>query len=68
VNFIHESARGTPVAHECDVCIIVMVNCNQTGETAGTACVLALQAGLDVAAVDAGTLRETLAQGGSLIL
>jgi hypothetical protein len=48
--------------------IRVMVNCNQTGEAAGVACALALQDGLHVTDVNAGQLRSTLAQGGSLIL
>jgi hypothetical protein len=48
--------------------IRVMVNCNQTGEAAGVACALALKDNLDVADVDPNQLRETLTQGGSLIL
>jgi len=47
--------------------IRVMVNCNQTGEAAGVACVLALQDGVKVTEVDTGRLRSALAQGGSLI-
>jgi hypothetical protein len=46
----------------------VMVNCNQTGEAAGVACVLALQEGLDMGEVDGQQLRRELAQGGSLII
>jgi hypothetical protein len=46
----------------------VMVNCNQTGEAAGVACVLALDGGLDVAQVDGGRLRRLLARGGSQII
>lgn len=46
----------------------VMVNCNQTGEAAGTAAALALQSGCDVADVDAGKLRPTLGKNGAVIL
>jgi hypothetical protein len=46
----------------------VMVNCNQTGEAAGVACVLALDGGLDVGQVDGERLRRLLARGGSLII
>lgn len=46
----------------------VMVNTNQTGEAAGVACALAIQAGTTVQAVDAQRLRRTLAEGGSLIV
>lgn len=45
----------------------VMVNCNQTGEAAGTACVLALRAQLDVKDVPTDLLRRTLSEGGSII-
>jgi hypothetical protein len=48
--------------------IRVMVNCNQTGEAAGVACALALKNNLDIADVNPDQLRETLTQGGSLIL
>jgi hypothetical protein len=46
----------------------VMVNCNQTGEAAGVACVLALNEGLDVGEVESTRLRHTLAKGGSQII
>ena len=46
----------------------VMVNCNQMGEAAGTACYLALEDGCDVAAVRPIGLRRTLAEGGSIII
>ena len=46
----------------------VMVNTNQTGEAAGTACALALRDGCDVACVDSQLLRETMAQGGSILV
>jgi hypothetical protein len=46
----------------------VMVNCNQTGEAAGTAAFLALDAGAAVADVDAERLRRTLKDGGSIVL
>ena len=46
----------------------VMVNCNQTGEAAGTACYLALDSGTSVAEVDAGRLRATMKAQGSIII
>jgi len=46
----------------------VMVNGNQTGEAVGTACYLAMDSGVDVADVDTGKLRQTLAKGGSVII
>jgi hypothetical protein len=46
----------------------VMVNCNQTGEAAGTACYLALDEGKGVAEVDVGQLRETMRNQGSIII
>jgi hypothetical protein len=46
----------------------VMVNCNQTGEAAGTACVLALQNGCSVAQVDPAALRATLSRQGSAVI
>ncbi|UCD50733.1 MAG: FAD-dependent oxidoreductase [Phycisphaerales bacterium] len=46
----------------------VMVNCNQMGEAAGTACCLALQGGSAVGDVDTRQLRRTLAGGGSIIV
>jgi len=46
----------------------VMVNTNQMGEAAGTAAVLALRAGVPVAAVDTEALRRSLADGGSVVL
>lgn len=45
----------------------VMVNTNQTGEAAGTAAYLALEAGADVAQVDAQKLRSTLKDHGAII-
>ncbi len=48
--------------------IRVMVNCNQTGEAAGTACALACRAGSSVADVDPGALRRTLADNGAIVL
>ncbi len=48
--------------------IRVMVNMNQTGEAAGVASTLALRARCSVADVDVTQLRQTLAQGGSIIL
>lgn len=46
----------------------VMVNCNQTGEAAGVASALALQANCDVAQVQPQPLRARLADGGSIML
>ena len=46
----------------------VMVNCNQSGEAAGTASALALEHGVDVVDVDSTELRATLSEGGSVIL
>lgn len=46
----------------------VMVICNQMGEAAGVAAVLASRSGLTPDQVDAQVLRATLAQGGSVIL
>ena len=46
----------------------VMVNCNQTGEAAGTACALALKDGLTVDQVNPIALQRALASGGSIIL
>jgi len=46
----------------------VMVNMNQTGEAAGTACYLALDAGVRIVDVDTQKLRRTLARGGSIII
>jgi hypothetical protein len=48
--------------------IRVMVNCNQTGEAAGVASVLALREGIDVGQVNGEQLRRRLAQGGSQII
>lgn len=48
--------------------IRVMVNCNQMGEAAGTACYLALQDGCGVGDVDTERLRLTLRKGGSAII
>lgn len=45
-----------------------MVNCNQTGEAAGVACVLALRGKVDVGEVDSVQLRRELALGGSGII
>ena len=46
----------------------VMVNCNQTGEAAGTASYLALDSNLPVDQVDSAKLRETMARHGSIII
>ena len=48
--------------------IRVMVNCNQTGEAAGLACALALDAGGDVAEVDTERLRKDLERSGAVII
>ncbi|MHB8897872.1 MAG: FAD-dependent oxidoreductase [Thermoguttaceae bacterium] len=46
----------------------VMVNCNQTGQAAGTAAWLALDRETDVDAVDPAALRQTLAGQGAAVL
>jgi len=46
----------------------VMVNCNQTGEAAGTAAWLALDSGADVGAVDTARLRTTLRKQGAAVI
>lgn len=46
----------------------VMVNMNQTGEAAGVAIALAATDRVSVGAVNAARLRETLAQGGSIVI
>ena len=48
--------------------IRVMVNCNQTGEAAGTAAALAACAGVPVHAVDPLELRKTMSAQGSVII
>ncbi len=54
-----------PIAHAA---IRVMVNMNQTGEAAGVVAVLALKNGVDAAGINVPELRETLAQGGSIVI
>jgi hypothetical protein len=46
----------------------VMVNCNQTGEAAGTAAYLALQGDVPVSDIDTNVLRETLRDLGAIIV
>jgi hypothetical protein len=46
----------------------VMINCNQTGQAAGTAAWLALDSGKSVAEIDTTRLRETLQKQGAAIL
>ena len=46
----------------------VMVNMNQTGEAAGVACALALDAGTPMAEVDPQAIRTHLAEGGSIVI
>jgi len=53
------------VAHAA---IRVMVNMNQTGEAAGVGAWLALAANTPIPQLDAVRVRQTLAQGGSIIL
>ncbi|MFW6107582.1 MAG: FAD-dependent oxidoreductase [bacterium] len=48
--------------------IRVMVNCNQTGEAAGTAAFLALDADVPVANLDPARLRDALRAGGAVII
>jgi uncharacterized membrane protein len=45
----------------------VMVNMNQTGEAAGVAAALALEAGCAPAALEPARLRAGLARGGSAL-
>lgn len=47
--------------------LCVMINCNQTGEAAGTACVLALDSSSDISTIDTNRLRETMKKEGSII-
>ena len=46
----------------------VMVNLNQTGEAAGTACALAVESDSAIGEIEMQKLRRTLAEGGSVIL
>jgi len=46
----------------------VMVNCNQTGEAAGTAAYCALDSDAEVSKVDTNKLRDTMMQLGSIII
>jgi hypothetical protein len=46
----------------------VMVNCNQTGEAAGTAAYLALNGNISVADIDADKLRRTMQKQGLVML
>jgi hypothetical protein len=46
----------------------VMVNCNQTGEAAGTAAWLALDSSTDVATIDTARLRATLKKHGAAVI
>lgn len=46
----------------------VMVNMNQTGEAAGVACAIALKKGRSVQELDPADIRQTLADGGSIII
>jgi hypothetical protein len=48
--------------------IRVMVNCNQTGEAAGTAAAIALSGDKGVADVNANTLRSLMSKQGSIII
>jgi hypothetical protein len=48
--------------------IRVMVNCNQTGQAAGTAAWLALTDGTDVSAMEPASLRRTLSDQGAIVL
>ena len=48
--------------------IRVMVNCNQTGEAAGAAAVLAVERSFDIADVPTDELRRLLADGGSIVI
>jgi len=46
----------------------VMINCSQTGQAAGTAASLALDASIGVAELDPARLRQTLADQGAVVL
>ena len=46
----------------------VMVNCNQTGEAAGTAAYIALNENISVSKINTGNLRETMKRQGSVII
>ena len=45
-----------------------MVNCNQTGEAAGTAAYFALDGDIPVMEVDTNKLRDVMKKQGSIIL
>lgn len=53
---------------EAFAAVRVMVNCNQMGEAAGVAAWMALRNGVPVSCLDVQRLRQTLAEGGSIIL
>ena len=79
MQFITELKRNIPVVHETDIAVIggsctgvfsavlVMVNMNQTGEAAGVASVLAMKDNCAICKVNPQVLRQTLADGGSII-
>jgi glycine/D-amino acid oxidase-like deaminating enzyme len=48
--------------------IRVMINCVQTGEAAGAAAALAMSAGCDVADVPMDKLRQSLSDGGAVVI
>ncbi len=48
--------------------IRVMVNCNQTGEAAGTASHIALKSGVSVGKIGTKELRESLREHGSIVI
>lgn len=48
--------------------IRVMVNCNQTGEAAGVACVQALDRDIEFQSLDPQQVRRQLAAGGSIVV
>jgi len=54
-----------PIAHAG---VRVMVNMNQTGEAAGVAAWLALQTSTPIPQLNAQNVRNTLAQGGSIVI
>lgn len=47
--------------------LCVMINCNQMGEAAGAACVLALDSSSDISTIDTNRLRATLKKEGAII-
>ncbi len=62
------AGRLVDASREAYGAIRVMVNCNQTGEAAGTAAVLALNKNSSFKNINVAELRKSLAEGGSIII